>query len=519
MGKFGRIGWQKAATGFCLRRATWHRCLKQISVAIVKKAVESNATWHRCLKQATSGFCLKRFAFGFCLKPVLSDFCTNQNPADSDLKSVGFDLHSKPTYGGCYMKQMLSGLRLRGMAMICLAVIALNLQAQQMADRVCKSDYRIDSTRVQELSFELDNISFFKDNEFAGSMMKGYSLPGLWLQPKFTYQPLKNIRLELGAHALIYSGAYKYPVYAYHDIATWKGNQYQKGFHILPFFRAQFSLRNVNLILGNIYGGSNHGLMDPLFNPELNLTADPEMGFQALYDIPHFHLDAWLNWQSYIFDLDTHQEAFTVGLAMQVKYNNPASRLHFYTPIQLTIQHRGGEQDITDTGAQSLTNAGLGVGMQWNARRKVFTRMNVEVDAVASYQMSGNLWPFEKGLGGFASASVSLWDQMNVKVGYFAGKNFISLFGIPYYSTLSLRNQGARYDGIQSLYGSVEYSRVFAKHYVLGAKVDGYYVMPGNMTNATGAIEPHTDGLNFSFGVYFRVNPHFLIKKFKEHTR
>ena len=85
---------------------------------------------------------------------------------------------------------------------------------------------------------------------------------------------------------LWFSGAYRYPSVSYQDIALWKGEQYQKGAHLLPFFRAQISMKSVDLILGNIYGGSNHGLIAPLYNPELNLTADPETGFQVLAGAP-----------------------------------------------------------------------------------------------------------------------------------------------------------------------------------------------------------------------------------------
>ena len=40
----------------------------------------------------------------------------------------------------------------------------------QVEDRVCKTDYEINPNRVGELSVELDNISFFKDNEYAGTV-------------------------------------------------------------------------------------------------------------------------------------------------------------------------------------------------------------------------------------------------------------------------------------------------------------------------------------------------------------
>ena len=41
--------------------------------------------------------------------------------------------------------------------------------------------------------------------------MKGYTLPGLWLQAKAIYYPLSNLKLEAGVHALRFWGANKYP--------------------------------------------------------------------------------------------------------------------------------------------------------------------------------------------------------------------------------------------------------------------------------------------------------------------
>lgn len=61
----------------------------------------------------------------------------------------------------------------------CLTVVALLGSAAhaQMVERLCRTDYEIDPERQGELLVELDNISFFKDNEFAGSVINGYSLP------------------------------------------------------------------------------------------------------------------------------------------------------------------------------------------------------------------------------------------------------------------------------------------------------------------------------------------------------
>lgn len=378
-----------------------------------------------------------------------------------------------------------------------------NMMAQNMWDNLATSEYRIDSSDVKALRVEVDNLSFFHDNEYTGSLTKGYTLPGLWIQPKLNYNPIKQIGLEVGLHALIFNGANKYPCYAYHDIGTWKGNQYQSGAHLLPWVRAKAQFKYLTVVLGNIYGGQNHKLMEPLFNPELNLSQDPEMGFQLLWDRPHLHADIWLNWQSYIFKMDTHQEAFTVGMNWMVYYNKPESRVSWFSPVQLVIQHRGGEQNVVGVReVQTISNAGLGVGMKWNANRKTLKHLEAEINMLAAYQQSGQLWPFKSGLAVHTGVNFNLWDHMGINAGYlYAPKHFVSLYGNPLFNTISQFDQ-SNFDGNNTLSARVSYHHVIAKHYVLGAQAEAFQTWLSNQNN-----------FSFNFGIYLRVNPSFLIKK------
>lgn len=371
-----------------------------------------------------------------------------------------------------------------------------------MWDHLATSEYHIDSTDIKALRVEIDNLSFFHDNEYTGNLSQGYSLPGLWVQAKLTYNPIKQIGLEAGLHALIFNGANKYPCYAYHDIGMWKGNQYQSGAHLLPWFRAKAQFKYLTIVLGNIYGGQNHELIEPLFNPELNLSQDPEMGIQLLWDKPHVHADIWLNWQSYIFKMDTHQEAFTVGMNWIVKYNKPENKINWTTPVQLVIQHRGGEQNIAQRGVQTVCNASAGVDMKWNANRKALKYINAEVNLLAAYQQSGNLWPFKTGFAGHAGMDLNFWDFLGVKAGYVCTpKHFVSLYGNSLFNTVSQIDQTS-YEGNNTVYLGVSYHRIIAKHYVIGAQAQGFQTwLPGSQK------------LNFNFGLYLRVNPNFLIKK------
>ena len=343
------------------------------------------------------------------------------------------------------MKSLLniSCLRISLCILFCLAGTSFiyTLYAQ-IPDRVFKTDFQIDPEKKGELSVEFDNLSFFKDDEYTGSFMKGYTLPGLWLQAKAVYYPLEMLKLEAGVHLQRFWGANRYPNMAYQDIAHWKGDQYQKGFHALPWFRAQVALSDhVNIVLGDLYGAANHNLIEPLYNPELNMVADPEMGLQLLYNSRRFDLDVWVNWESFIFKEDIHQEAFTVGLSTRFKFNDPDSRFHFYAPLQVLAQHRGGEIDTI------LTN---------------------------SVQ---TLWPFDNGYGVYARASADIYD-FRVKTSYWRCHQFISMFGSPFYGAVSTSDEGLTFDDPSCVYFGLEYSRELAKGFSLGIDLDIYEHLP-----------------------------------------
>ena len=372
-----------------------------------------------------------------------------------------------------------------------------------MWEQLTTSSYRLDTADMRALKVELESISFFRDNEFSSQLTEGYSLPGLWVQPKLTYMPLRQIKLELGLQALIFSGANRYPNYVYHDIGLWKGDQYTRGAHVLPWFRAQADFRNLSIVLGDIYGGQNHGLIEPLFNPETNLSQDPEMGFQLLWDRPRLHADIWLNWQSYIFREDTHQEAFTVGTTWRTLLNASKSCLHWYLPVQLVCQHRGGEQGIEDLTVETIYNASAGIGAQWNVGKRVLKTLTTEADGLLAYQQKGNLWPFKSGAAAYAAVRLGLWKFLETGISYYiAPRHFVSLYGNHFYSSLSVKD-GQDYGRLQTASAHVRFHHTFAQGYTLGADAEAYqsWLNGGNE-------------FNFSFGIYLRVNPSFLIKRF-----
>ncbi|MBP8758770.1 MAG: hypothetical protein KBH61_01580 [Parabacteroides sp.] len=396
-----------------------------------------------------------------------------------------------------------------------LIILGTPLCSAQIQDNVFMSDYKFDPAKKGQLSVEIDNISFFQNNEFSSDLVKGYTLPGMWLQPKAVFYPLDNIKLEAGLHLLRYWGANKYPSFAYTDIAKWKGNQYQSGVHLLPIFRVQVALSDhLDLILGTIYGGANHRLIDPLYNPELNLSADPESGLQLKYTSKVLDLDTWVNWESFIFETDTHQEAFTFGVSSKIKLNNSDARLHFYLPVQALAQHRGGEIDTIFTNSiQTNINAAAGVGVTYAMNCGALKQINFELMGSLYYQQAGNIIPFEKGYGIYPKLSVDVSD-FRFKAAYWQCDKFVSLYGSPFFGSLSTAYKDRTYTKPGFISAGLEYSRSFGKGFSLGADLDIYkHFAVDTFDPALGPLKEQS-AMSFSAGVYLRINPSFLIKSF-----
>lgn len=391
-------------------------------------------------------------------------------------------------------------------------------------DIVCSDSLRIDTTRTGQLHAQVNSLAFFHNNEYSSDLAKGYTLPGAWLQPKLIYTPHPQIQLEAGAHLLLFNGANRYPNYAFHDVARWKGHQYQRGIHVLPWFRAQADFRNLTLVLGDIYGAQNHQLILPLYNPEQNLSTDPEMGFQLLWERPRLHFDVWINWQSYIFNLDTHQEAFTVGLNSTIRWNRPDTqkRLRWETPIQVLIQHRGGELDTTNVGVQTVANIALGARATYRPHNSItpsphhsitpsshhsitspLSAISAEANLLLSYQQHGTLWPFDTGFAFHTAFSATLWERLTAQVGYVAiPRRYANLYGQPYFGTLSIRYHNLTFRGMHTAYATVDYSHCFTPAYRLGAQFTLY---------SANSHDLHT--LPISFGIYLRLCPDFRLWK------
>ncbi|MDR1454083.1 MAG: hypothetical protein LBJ01_00370 [Tannerella sp.] len=393
-----------------------------------------------------------------------------------------------------------------------LAVAGCIRLCAQLPEQLYQSANRIDSLRAGKLYVAVDNLNFFRNNEWATVMTPGYTLPGFRLQPKVTYYPMKNIKVEAGIHSLWFWGTNRYPSYAYSQLPQWEGEAASHVMHVLPYLQAQVALSDrVQLVLGDIYGGANHRLIEPLYNPELNLTADPESGLQLFFLVPWMELDTWVNWTEFIYRSDIKQETFDYGLSVRLNANRPESPFHVYFPLQAVVQHRGGQIDATDLPVQTVMNGAIGAGLEWNLHRGLFRQVVLEWDVTGSFQHAGSSWPLKSGYGTYTALSAGIAD-FRIRSAYWRCDRFISLLGNSLFGAPSLSVKDAYFERPEMVTLSMSYSRSFAAGYALGIDFDLYQRFAGRLHDPASGISRVGAMSNYSFGLYFRINPSFLIK-------
>ncbi len=373
-----------------------------------------------------------------------------------------------------------------------------------------------------EVRLEVDNLTFVRDNEYKGKLVKGYTLPGIWIEPSISFQPLKNLKVEAGFHLLHYWGANRYPSLNYTDMATWKGNQTQKGFHCVPTFRAHMQLSpQVDVVLGTLYGRQNHRLSDPLYNDEHALSSDPEAGLQVLWHTRPFSLDAWINWESFIFRNDSHQESFTFGLSTRFRPSRRRARVQTYVPLQVLFQHRGGEinAEASDRAIKTWLNAAAGVGVDIPLRTRIPVRLNAEANLALYRQQAGNALPFDSGWGVQAKATAQVW-RFSVSAGYWHCHDFISIFGNPLYGTLGIDDRQTTYTDPTTLTFTAEYAQPLGKGFAWGIRSSAFATLPADVltpgqNSGLESMRPErsSTAVSLGVGIFLRIRPSFLLKK------
>ena len=264
----------------------------------------------------------------------------------------------------------------------------------------------------------IDNVNFFKNNEYNSKVTTGYTLPGAWLRPKLVYYPDKKIRLEFGGHVLKFNGREEY-------------------FHLTPWFNVHYQPTDkISVILGNLNSDTNHNLIEPLYETERFLTSKPEAGLQLKYISRNFTTDFWIDWQQYIVHNDPIKEQFAFGTVINQKLidkNNMVLSL----PVSFYGLHRGGEIDTNPDPVKTYITVTPGLSFKKFSLKKIIREWGINSHySLATYAENIPYYTLKKGWGIYSNVYIDT-RYGGLTMAYWHGHHFYTPQGGYLYQCIS----------------------------------------------------------------------------------
>ena len=272
----------------------------------------------------------------------------------------------------------------------------------------------LDSSRENSLFLRIENSNFLVNYEYFNDILQGYTLIGYFLNPKIAYYPSKKTKIEVGVHLLKYSGLDDFTKFTPTLTFHYKAN------------------KSTDIIIGTLYGSTNHEMIEPLFSHEFFYTDNAENGLQFLFDTKIYKGDIWINWQQFIFEGDEKQEIFTLGLSNKIFLNGRDKRHSFSIPFQTIFVHQGGQINETNEEVITLNNSAIGLNYNFTPNHIFFKSITLESFFVNYEDLSTkNIFPYIQGYGVHSAASIKA-GNFNYQLGHWYGDSFMNALGNPY---------------------------------------------------------------------------------------
>jgi hypothetical protein len=323
---------------------------------------------------------------------------------------------------------------------------------------------------------------FFKNNEYFSPVAVGQTLPGVSMLIVVGYQVSHKFRAEAGMYALQYSGDDRLS-------------------NTQAFVRMQYAITpNFTMVVGNLYGGVNHRLIEPLYQWERHFTDKPESGLQFVLHNNRWFTDLWVDWQHFIRRGDPVLERLTFGSSVSYHVFEPSKKIGLSIPLQLLIQHAGGQIDTSSDPMIVLGNAATGICSKWNVNYFWLRSVGLDVYLAAYFDryIDVDLRPYKASLGVYPVLNIDA-KPLEIMAGYWQTQKYYSFAGEPLFGSFDPYNPQNRLPDRKLLTLKLAYSLKLVKGVMVGTHVEIYADLIRNMTD-------------YSFGVHLRFNDRFVLK-------
>ena len=356
------------------------------------------------------------------------------------------------------------------------------------------NNLKIQKADLGKLYLGIENYNLFKNNEYFNNIQSSITIFGSAINSSVKYYPSNVFLIEAGIHLLTYYGTGKFD-------------------QVTPIIRINYqAFRNFNIVFGNIYGGLNHGFIEPLYQFERFFEDTPETGLQILYKSNHFNTDLYIDWRKYIYrNSFNDNEILTFGWVNKGKLFKEENPLQIEIPLQILVAHKGGQVDTTNLPTESLLNLATGISIRYR-----FNSFISELGATFYYATYQDISEkkeqfFDSGYGIYPLVfAKSKW--LNIYLGYWNASQFIGPLGEPLFSSISYIDKNLAFSKRELILFKFDFNYKITRGLFLGVRYEGYYDILG--TN----IYENISQYDFSFVVYINFTRDFFltgIKKFK----
>ena len=272
--------------------------------------------------------------------------------------------------------------------------------------------------KAGDVRISLNAFTFFKDNEYFNKIVDGYTLFGTQLNPQLVYYPTKDLRLEAG-------------------VFLWKdfGNPTLQ--QVRPTYRATWTVKNHQFILGNIRPHLNHNYIEPLLNFERVMLKPLEEGVQYRYLGRRLFVDVWVDWQRQQYRYSNYQEEIAGGLSSSYRLTAAQSKWQVTLPFQFTATHHGGQIDTLNKPLQTLFNEAVGLEISHPLSEKIQAlRLNAYALGFQDHSFTLGQLPFRNGTAFYLNGTLET-KYGDAMLSYFEGEHFIAPLGGDLYQGFS----------------------------------------------------------------------------------
>lgn len=290
-------------------------------------------------------------------------------------------------------------------------------KAQNYDENLCFNQFS-DTSFTEKLSVKFKSISFFKNNEYFGDYVKGYTLPGAFVTPTLQYNSTKNTWFNIGLNALKYAG--------------------EKDFKQLnPVFSFNWEFaEKMKLTLGTFHAGFNHQLIEPIYSQEISYTNNISNGVQLLFDKQRFFADVWVDWEHFIDFGDTLQEKITGAAQLSYHFLNNETNL-LSIDFQTLMHHRGGQINISDEPVQTIENDAFGIKYTYKNIAGLLKQIYFASYFTTYFNRSSVDEIYNQGQGLYIYSGIKT-NQFSLMLSYWNSNKYLSSKGEAFYHNASM---------------------------------------------------------------------------------